>query len=33
VADRYTIQDDESDAAAIAMRIRDGIEAGIFRVP
>ena len=31
-ADRYTIQDDESDAAAVAARIRDDLEAGKFRV-
>jgi predicted kinase len=32
-ADRYTIQDDESDAITIATQIRDGLQAGTFRVP
>jgi AAA domain-containing protein len=30
--ERYTIQDDESDAAAIAKRIWEGLDAGVFRL-
>lgn len=31
-AERYTIQDDRSDASELATRIRDGLKAGKFRV-
>lgn len=31
-ADRYTIRDDVSDAKAVAARIRDGLNADMFRV-
>ncbi len=31
-AERYTIQDDASDAAAVAAHIREGLDAGKFRV-
>jgi chloramphenicol 3-O-phosphotransferase len=30
--DRYAIHDDGADAAAIAKRIQDGLQAGVFRV-
>jgi predicted kinase len=30
--EHYTIQDDESDAASIAKRIRKGLDAGVFRI-
>ena len=32
-ADRYTIKDDAGGAAVVAARIRDGLNAGTFRVP
>jgi chloramphenicol 3-O-phosphotransferase len=31
-AERYTIKDDSSDAAVVAARIREGLEAGQFRL-
>jgi len=31
-AERHMIQDDTSDAAAVAQRIREGLDAGVFRV-
>jgi len=30
--ERYTIRDDEGDPTAIAIRIREGLEAGVFRI-
>jgi hypothetical protein len=31
-AERYTIRDDTSDPALVAARIRDGLNAGMFRI-
>lgn len=31
-AERHTIEDDTSDAAAVAARIREGLNAGLFRI-
>jgi hypothetical protein len=30
--ERYTIKDDEADPATMAARIREGLDAGVFRV-